>query len=304
MRISTAMFYSQATQAMLDQQAKLGKTQLQVATGQRILTPSDDPSGSARILDLSKVIETHQQYQDNIQILRSRLELQDGVLDSATDLLQRAYELSIQGNNDVYAPEDRAAIAAEVDQLLDEMLSLANSRDANGEYLFSGYQRDTQAVVDAGGGVFQYQGDQGQRMLRISSSRQAADTDNGFETFMDVPVSALSGGGTRDVFSTLYALSQGLRSGNDLSSSIADLQLAQEKVTEVRARAGARLNTVEDQEQVNASFVLSMQTQLSEVQDLDYAEAVSRLNLQATALQAAQQSFVKLQGLSLFNFIR
>jgi flagellar hook-associated protein 3 FlgL len=298
------MFFNQATQAMLDKQAELGKTQLQVATGKRILTPSDDPSGSARILDLTKVIETHQQYQENIDMLRSRLDLQDTVLASATNVLQRAYELSIQGNNDVYAPEDRAAIAAEVDELLGQMLDLANTRDANGEYLFAGFQRDTQTFVDSGSGVFAYQGDQGHRMLQISPTRQVADSDNGFEIFMDVPASALSGGGTREIFSSLYELSQGLRSGSDLSPSIADLQLAMERVTEMRARAGARLNTAEDQEQINASFILSMQTQLSEVQDLDYAEAVSRLNLQATALQAAQQSFAKLQGLSLFNFIR
>jgi flagellar hook-associated protein 3 FlgL len=301
MRISTLSFYDRATQSMLDQQAKLSKTQQQIATGKRILTPSDDPSGAARSLNLQKQIATREQYQDNIGIVRSRLELQESTLDAATRLWQRAHELAIQGNNATVDAAGRAGMAEEVDQLLGELLGLANTKDSNGEYLFSGYQRDTQPFVDAGGGTFQYRGDQGQRLIRISAERQIGDAETGLEIFMDIPSSS---GGTQDAFSMLYDLSQGLRAGADLSASINDAQLVMEKTLEMRTRAGARLKTAEEQEQVNADYLLSLQTQLSGVQDLDFAEAISRLNLQATTLEAAQQSFVRLQNLSLFNYLR
>ena len=301
MRISTLSFNDRAVNAMLDQQSTLSKTQLQLATGKRILTPSDDPSGSARTLDLQKFIKTQAQYQDNIGVVRSRLEFQESALDSATRLMQRAHELAIQGNNATLGSSEKTALASEVDQLLDQLVALANTKDANGEYLFSGYQRDIQPIVDAGGGTFQYQGDMGQRMLRVSADRQVRDAENAFEIFVDV---AASGGGTQNAFSTLYTLAQDLRSGAEVSSSINDLQLAMEKTVEMRTSAGARLNTVEEQEEVNDGFLLALKTQLSQIEDLDFAEAVSRLNLQATALQAAQQSYAKIQGLSLFNYIR
>ena len=83
---------------------------------------------------------------------------------------------------------------------------------------------------------------------------------------------------------------------------MAEIQGALENVSQARTRIGSRMNTIDSQKDGNDAYLLSAQTTLSSVQDLDYAEAVSRLQLQLTGLQAAQQAYLKIQNLSLFNY--
>jgi flagellar hook-associated protein 3 FlgL len=299
-RISTSLFYQRATQNMLENQAALSKTQQQLSTGRRILSASDDPAGTVRALDVQRYLETNRQYQTNMLYVRQRLENQDSVLANATDMLQRAYELAVQGNNASVSDSDREAIAYEVDQILSELLSLANTTDVNGEYLFGGTERQAPPFIEAGGGVFQYRGDQLQRQIQISDDRQVADAETGFDMFMSVPASA---GGTQSIFATVHAFAEGLRNGSDLSPSIADLQLAMAQISDARTRGGGRLNAVDNQENLNLDVSLTLESQLSEIRDLDYAEAISRMNQQLTALQASQQTYLKLAQLSLFNYL-
>ena len=88
-----------------------------------------------------------------------------------------------------------------------------------------------------------------------------------------------------------------------VSISLDNLDQSLDKVSQVRADLGVRLNQVENQLDINESFNLQLRETLSEIQDLDYAEAVTRFNLELTALQAAQQAYVKMQGLSLLNYL-
>jgi flagellar hook-associated protein 3 FlgL len=90
---------------------------------------------------------------------------------------------------------------------------------------------------------------------------------------------------------------------NAMARAIENLDQAQGNVLEVRADVGVRLSLLDSQRNINESFNLQLQSTLSDVQDLDYAEAISRFNLELTALQAAQQAYVKMQGLSLFNYL-
>ena len=88
-----------------------------------------------------------------------------------------------------------------------------------------------------------------------------------------------------------------------MGQGLANLDQAISGLSSVRAGIGARLNNLETIENINQDFKLQLQTVLSETQDLDFAEAISRFNLQLTSLQAAQQAFVKTSGLSLFNYL-
>ena len=90
---------------------------------------------------------------------------------------------------------------------------------------------------------------------------------------------------------------------NGMAQALQNLDQALGHVLEVRADVGVRMSQVENQLNINEDFTLQLQDSLSDIQDLDYAEAISRLNLQLTALQAAQQAYVKVQGLSLFNYL-
>ena len=70
-----------------------------------------------------------------------------------------------------------------------------------------------------------------------------------------------------------------------------------------RVQVGSRLTAIENQVDSNGAYKLNYQDTLASIEDLDYAEALSRLSLQATTLEAAQQSFIRTQSLSLFNYL-
>jgi len=400
MRVSTAQFNRQQVTAILDRQSALSRTELQLATGRRILAPSDDPQAAKTILDLNHAVDINQQYQANADVATSRQSLEETVLASVTTLLQRVRELAIQANGGALNNEDRVAIAAEVRERLAELLGLGNSQDANGEYLFGGYKTNTQPFSSDGTGGFTYDGDQGQRFLQISPSFQAAVGDSGSEVFWAIhngngtfqvqeaagntgdgvisPASVTDlaawqagskpytiaidvagdytvtdGGGVvvangayvsgsnigfdgiqvtiagapvagdtftvapstnQDVFTTLQDLVDALETGvvddatrghfgNAIARFLGDVDQAMDNILETRAKVGARLNAIDSQMAVNDDAILYAQVNLSAVQDLDYAEAASRMQLELLGLQAAQQAFVKVQGLSLFNFI-
>src|SRR5690606_33862678 len=93
------------------------------------------------------------------------------------------------------------------------------------------------------------------------------------------------------------------RLNNAVNRALATLDQGLERLLDVRASVGARLKSVESQRNINEDVLLQLQTNLSDVEDLDYAEAISRFNLQQTTLQAAQQTYVQVQRLSLFNFL-
>ncbi|OOZ41506.1 flagellar hook-associated protein 3 [Solemya pervernicosa gill symbiont] len=186
MRISTSLISQLGVNSILDQQAKLSETQIQLATGKRLLNPSDDPSASAKVLDLNEVVAQTQQYIENTTVARSRLELEEGSLADVNTALYRIRELAVQGANASQTSQTRAGIAAEVKLILDGLISTGNARDANGEFIFSGYQTKTTAFERDGAGGFTYNGDQGQRHLQISPTRQVAVGDSGDEVFMSI----------------------------------------------------------------------------------------------------------------------
>lgn len=300
MRISTAQIFRQSVDAMLDRQRELSQTELQVASGKRILNPSDDPSATVRILDLKETQQRLLQFQRNADAATAKLDQEETALQGMENLLQRVRELAVQGNNDPLGAEGRSAVAAEIRQHIDSFLQLANTRDANGEYVFAGFQSQTTPFSHDGVGNFSYHGDSGQRMLKIGESREVAVGDPG-SIFMDFAAAA---GGSTNVGEVLYRLATNLEAGNADPEALSDIDTALGSLLNLRAKVGARMNAIDDQKDANDAFDLAVTTVRSSLEDLDYAEAISRFNQQLTALQAAQQSFIKIQDMSLFNFMR
>src|SRR5690606_38694418 len=99
MRISTAQFQRESIIAMLQRQCELSRTQQQVSTGRRILTPADDPAGAARALDLTKAVANFEQYIYNGEQAKLRLGIEESVLEQVGSLLQRVRDLALQANN-------------------------------------------------------------------------------------------------------------------------------------------------------------------------------------------------------------
>jgi len=316
MRVSTSQVFRNGVESIQRSQQDLSRTQLQLGSGKRILSPSDDPSGAVQSLQLTSAAGKLEQYERNALSVTQRLRSTETVLTSVVDGLQRVRELVVQGNNGSQTNETRAMIAGEIAQVREELLQLANSQDANGEYLFAGLSSWTQPfeVVDANGKVG-YEGGDGSRSVQISAVRYVPVGDPGrsvfsvtppseddpeppllFELYADI-VSVLKNGPDAD------GDSEGESFHGAMGQALGDLDLALGRLLETRTSLGARMNTVETQSRVNEDQLLQVKTALSEIQDLDYAEAISRFNLQQTALQAAQQTFVQVQRLSLFNFL-
>lgn len=300
MRISTAQTFLQGVNSILNKQAELAKTQQQLATGERIVSPSDDPIAATRILELSSVIKTAEQYQRNADYADTRLKVEEVALEGIGESLQRIRELAVQANNDTVGADGRNAIAKEVRAALDSILQFSNSQDSNGEYIFAGYKTGTTPFSHDGVGGFSYAGDQGQRALQIGPSQQITTADAGDKVFMQVDDGT---GGSTSVFNVVYDFIIDLEANNPSSATLTSLDAALDDVLTVRASVGSRQNAIDAQRSMNDAFSFILKENLSSIEDLDYAEAVSRFERESLALQAAQQSFVKIEGLSLFNYL-
>jgi flagellar hook-associated protein 3 FlgL len=304
MRISTQLLFESGAARIGDLQSSLLRTQQQIASGRRILTPSDDPVGATRALEITQSQSINTQYGVNRQSAKSTLSEAEGVLSSVTELLQDVRTTTIAAGNGLLSDTERGFMATELNARLDQLLGLANSRDAMGNYLFSGFQTDTPAFVKSATGAT-YQGDAGQRMAQVDATRQMAVTTPGSTVFQ---------GGGQDMFQTLNDLITLLQTpvvtpadqanlAAGLATAKSDIDLALDNVLTVRAAGGSRLQELDSLDYAGEDRNLQYSQILSELQDLDYTKAVTQLSQQQITLEAAQQSFVKTSSLSLFNFI-
>lgn len=397
MRISTGQVYQNSLNALLEQQSRLIQTQQQIASGKRILGPSDDPAGSARLVGFNQSLQLTQQYQDNLTSARSQLNQTESTLSSINNVLDRVRELALQANNATISASERRMIAVEMNSKLDELLDLANTRNGNGEYMFAGYQVMTRPFSNDPAQGTVYHGDGGQRFAQIGASRQVAVGFSGTEVFRRIPTGngtfevargdANTGTGIIDIggltdptawqpdhytirftdpgnfviengagnvigdgvfapgtqisflgvsvridgqpaagdtFTVSSSVSQDLfRTIDDLADLLGaedgmvspamlanatnrflgNIDMAMENIRALRAETGARLRTLDGQEEINAEVILRLREAKSGIEDLDYASAITQLSRQLVGLDAAQKSFLQIQGLSLFNYL-
>ena len=185
-RISTLQIYRAGTAHILERQADLARAQEELSTGRRLLSPADDPAGAVRVLDIQEDLREVDQFQRNGVLAKGQLSLQDRTLSNITRVLRRVRELTVQANNATQGPEQHAAIARELDSRLNELVALANTRDANDEYIFAGFQARARPFTESGGAVT-YRGDDGQRFLDIAAGSQVAVRDSGRRVFLAIP---------------------------------------------------------------------------------------------------------------------
>lgn len=418
MRISTSQMYQSGVRAMQRAQADLNHTSLQMATGRRIFTAADDPSGATQSIQLDAAINTAEQFQRNGNYALPKLEQEESQLIGLDNALQRVRELVVTGNSDTYNPENRKVLASEIRQLRDDILGIANTQDANGEYLFAGTRAQTAPFVTGDDARISYVGASGTgavREIALTSTRRIATGDTGAEIFMEIPersglvteavpavgnagslavvavaaadlqealnsagetlrivfkddagtmnyqVLDLDGNAVQDasghliggpyvpnvplefagrritlsgpptapadgdeilsrpvkqvsLFKTLDDIATALESpvtdedsraalSQASSMALRNLDSSLDRVNEVRTSVGLRINLLDTQAGLNDERVLDLKTTLSEVRDLDYAEAISHYKQQEAVLQAAQQTYVQVNQLSLFNFL-
>jgi flagellar hook-associated protein 3 FlgL len=304
MRISTQQIYEGGASRIGEIQSALYKTQQQVATGRNMLAPSDDPVAAARALDVAQSQSINTQFASNRVHARNTLGFVEGTLAAVTDLLLEVKTAVITAGNPLNGDTERGFIATELRGRFEAILGLANTRDAQGNALFAGFRSDAVAFVESAAGAT-YQGDLGQQRVQVDANRHMA---------MNSPGETVFQGGGQDIFQTLKGLigllqtpvvtaadSAALAAG--LATANADLELAFDNVLTVRASLGTRLQELDALDSAGTDRDVQYSAILSEIQDLDYAKALTRLSQQQTTLEAAQQSFVKTSALSLFNYI-
>lgn len=432
MRISTITMFEQSTASMNRQQSDLMTVSQQIASGRRVVNPSDDPQAASRAVGVDQAKAVTEQYSDARISARNSLSQTESILNSVSDAVTSAKTLLIQASSDTLSDVDRESIASELKGIYETMIGQANATDGNGRYLFGGYKDSAPPFVKDADGNVQYQGDINAREQRVDASRLMAVADNGDTIFKSVPsgagyiaesvktddagkrlaadnarnggtvtftgpqtsdvnaegygenyrivftdntdtdpksefkyqvqrfengawqtdeaslvaegeytgagqqlafgginvtlegepaaedeiLVAQSGGDVRgaDLFRTMEEAIRVLENPaddptkkadlrNTLNTSMRDLDNALDNVLTVRASAGARLNELDVIDAVGSNRMLNYEQTLSDLVDLDYAEAISEYSLRQVGLQAAQKAFVDIKGLSLFNYM-
>lgn len=185
MKISTAVFQKQWLTTIQDQQSALAALQRQISSGKRVSTASDDPLGAAQIVKLQQGLDRLDTYATNADTAQRRLNLEESTLDKVGDSLDRVRELAIQAGGAAGTKETRTAIADEAQQILTNLLDLANTQDGEGRFLFSGNLVHNQPFSVSGGSVG-YFGDNGVRSERIGDNRTVQEGDPGSEVFQKI----------------------------------------------------------------------------------------------------------------------
>jgi flagellar hook-associated protein 3 FlgL len=186
MRISSIQAFNNGVSGLGRNYANLIRTQEQISSGNRILTPADDPVASVRLLQPEQQQAMLGQYKANLTAAKNSLTQEETTINSTVNVLQRIRELAVQAGGGALSANDRKSIAKELGERENELLNLMNSRNARGEYLFSGFLGKTEPFLRNPDGSYSYQGDEGQRSLQLAGSTNVAINDNGKRLFEDV----------------------------------------------------------------------------------------------------------------------
>jgi len=408
MRISFNQKYQVNLNSILTAQERLQNASAKLEKQTKILTPSDDPSASARVVGLDQQISQMDQYQSNSVILRNSLDLEEAALSNIRGTMDQARVLTLQLGNGAYSQLDRSAISTQLKNMRSQIFDLMNQKDADGGYLFSGFQDETQAYdLDPATGKYTYYGDEGQKKLQISPSVALASNDSGKFVFEDVnarrktTAPVVSGGATSAVFNIsnqsqfddfyrqnydslipannnfqvvingannyeiqrngaslspavtgafisgseisfnglkmtvngagpaqvdfslktpeksnilntltdiINAIEVGQVSGTALKESMSDalaqIDGAAVKIDGAMSGIGGRQNLVDNIEGGNDDLQISNKAFRADLYEVDYAEAITELTKQETALSAVQQTFNRVTSTSLFDYLR
>ena len=290
MRVTHKMMVESLQQNLSRNFERLQRTHEEISTGKRIRVPSDDPPGAGQALLVRSNIQLNDQYLRTINLSKTWLETSEGALSSFSDVMVRAKELAIQGSNATLGATDRVAIADEVNQLVGAALAAANT-NAGGAFLFAGHQTTTTPFT-LSGSTLTYQGDSGQMTREIGQSLNISVNTTG-----DRLVPALQ---------ALISLRDALQSGTptEVRSAITGVDDGIDGILELRAESGSKVNRFEFTEQRLEDIQVTLKALLSETEDVDFSEAISRFNLEENVYKASLSAGGKAIQPSLLDFLR
>ena len=306
-QMSTSLKFDRAIAQMGVTQDRVAKTQMQLTTSKQIVKPSDAPEKSSQITRLRSAIERQNSYIDTMKQVKDRLSQQETALNGATDVIYRLKELTVQAANDTYSAADRKSIDIEIRELRDQLLSLANTQDVNGNYVFSGTRVGKLAFSTNEQGRIVYQGDQTVASAAIGDQVSVDSNRPGTRPFDKIVRNGEDGKPIPvGFFESIQDLSVALQSNDfkGIQRAVGEMTTLQQGLSDSLAAVGAAANKVDNQISIADENVLRMKTLLSNAEDTDYTEAITRMNKDMLALEAAQSSFAKISQLNLFNYLK
>lgn len=325
MRVSTGQIYDTGILGIQRNQTGMLDSYNQISSGRRVVTPEDDPVAAAQALVITQSQAVNTRYIENQGKAGDQLSLIDTRLNDATNILQSVIANTVQAGNASLNDANRQALAKQLQVSLSDMLGIANTQDGTGQYMFAGYQTNTRpfavgttAPTNPAGSSYgnvapavnyiNYQGDQGARTLQVDASRVMTVNVSGNEVFMNVRDrnGTPTGHSVFDSIQNVIDLLQTPQSANpnfqtDYQRSLNELNASLDNVLRNRATVGAQQAELTSLGTASSSVDVQYQQTLSNMEDLDYASALTNYTKQQTALQASQLSFMKITSLSLFN---
>jgi flagellar hook-associated protein 3 FlgL len=245
-------------------------------------------------------------YQGNLDAVNVRLQAEETAIRNTSEVMYRLKELGIQAANDTLSDADRKTIALEMTQLKDQILSMANSQDSNGNYLFAGSRVAQEPFGQDAKGRVIYQGDQSRMLVPVGDNRRMNLNIPGIDAFVNLV--RVDDKGNRvgvGFFQALADMVDAVKNTDrpNIQRGIKELDRMQQGISDANAQLGTDMNVVDSQGGVLDEITLRLKTTLSDVQDLDYTEAITKMNKDQLALESAQSTFAKISKLSLFNYI-
>ncbi len=333
MRVSNRFLYYQLVKDLNQNTERLFRLNSQISSAKRIDRPSEDPIGLSSVLIYRTELNSFSQYKKSIDYGSGWLNRVDSIFQDTDDLLARASELAVQAASATASPETRSGAAEEVKELRSMVLANANAKFGN-KYMFGGTMTQTKPFlwVDAGqwGADVATIGDlpaapaQGDAVVVIDQNMLYVYTDGEWKpiyqgndsTFsmqigkensvqINVPGSEVFINQQGDVFMSLLRLERALRS-NDIEgirNELPAIKDASKILADNLASIGARVNKLEHTKAVIERSDVDTREMVSNIEDLDYAKAITDLQNQQTIYQAALKSAALITSLSLVDFI-
>lgn len=288
MRISSWMLRRDALRAIGGNLEALARAQRESATGRRIQTVSDDPSGAAQVMRLDAHLRDVEQFRRNATSATTRLSTEDVVLTSARDLVARARELALSGATESPLDPLRQAALAEIDQIRDQLISLGNTKLGD-EFLFGGGQTTNPPFRIDG----TYLGDQTVRRAEIDD-QLVIDTNHTGDVMLGSALQALAS----LVVELRTGTPESIRGRIDVLASAADDLLT------VQTQVGARLRMIQQSNDYLAKRVITFTDQREAIRDVDPAESVLEVMAAQTALERAYAVVGRVLSTNLLDFLR
>lgn len=304
MRITNSQITSLMHNSMNTSSAELGKLMQQMATGKRILLPSDDPIASVRVLRVQREEASLEQFRKNIANVSGSLSTQEANLKSTSDAMLNVRDLLLWAANGSNTSEDLAAMAGELSIVEDTIVSFANVRDEEGRYLFSGTLSDTPALsFDAATQTYS---------ITCNDKHRQAAVANGVLVDENVTAASVFGAGVgmlnelRALINTLQdpaldATDPAVR--QQITDTLVALDDAHGRVLGSVTELGGRQNALSLLNDSNEDVSLVNQKIEGELSQLDYAGATIALNNYQLALGATQKTYLKINEMSLFSLL-